>query len=404
MRPTPLCRKLTGNNKLYASAYDITEEGLVFTVRPRWRKPRCGCCGKVAPGYDQQPERGWRGESLGDVRVILRYAPRRVECHDCGILVEQIPWARQGSGFTRDFEEKVAYMAQITDKTSVTRLLGISWRTVGRIVQSVVDERLNPERLKGLRTIGIDEFSYRKHHNYITLVVDHDTQRVIWAAEGKSADTLGGFFDLLDESTRDGIKFATMDMSASYIKAVTERLPSAQIIFDRFHVQKLVSEALDEVRRAEVRELEEEEGKVVKKSRYSLLKNPWNLTPKEKQKLADIQKNNTRLYRAYLLKETFANALDYRQPKRAEEALDDWLAWASRSKLKAFVKVARTIRKYKEGILAYIRDRYSNGLVEGTNNKLRVIARRAFGFHSADALISMLFLNCGGIALHPRLP
>jgi len=180
-------------------------------------------------------------------------------------------------------------------------------------------------------------------------VVDHDTQRVIWAAEGKSADTLGGFFDRLDEQTRKAIQFVTMDMSASYIKAVRERLPQAQIVFDRFHVQTLVVDALDEVRRAEVRALQGEEAKTVKKTRHPLLKNPWNLTRKDQQKLADIQCNNARLYRAYLLKEAFAKALDYRQPKRAREALEEWLAWASRSKLELFVKVGRTNRKYTEG-------------------------------------------------------
>jgi len=404
MRPTALCRKLTGIDNLYASDCTLQDHAVVFDVRPRWHQPRCPCCGERAPGYDRQPERTWRGESLGDTRLLLRYAPQRVECSCCGVHVEQLPWARHDSRFTADFEEKVAYLAQITHKTAVTRLLGIAWRSVGRIIESVVGERLNPDRLKGLRSIGIDEFSYRKHHRYVTLVVDHDTQRVIWAAEGKSADTLGGFFDRLDEQTLKDIQFVTMDMSASYIKAVRERLPQAQIVFDRFHVQSLVSDALEKVRRAEVRALEGEEAKTVKKTRYPLLKNPWNLTRKDRQKLADIQRNNARLYRAYLLKEAFAKALDYRQPKRACEALEEWLTWASRSKLAPFVKVARTIRKYKEGILAYIRDRYTNARVEGINNKLRVIARRAFGFHSAEALIAMLFLNCGGIELYPRLP
>lgn len=404
MRPTPLCRKLTGLDSLMASAFTLEEKAIIFQVRPRKPKKRCGCCGAFAPGYDRLPERTWRSESYGDIAVLLRYAPWRVQCPHCGVHVEQVPWARHASRFTRDFEEKVAYLAQMTNQTAITELTGISWRTVGRIIDTVVSERLDPNRLKGLRAIGVDEFSYRKRHHYITLVVDHDQGRVIWAGEGRSSEVLAGFFALLDADTRAGIRYVTMDMAASFIKAVREQLPKAQIVFDRFHVQRLVSDALDEVRKIETRALGGEEGKALKKGRFALLKNPWNLTRKEKQKLADIQKNNVRLYRAYLLKEAFAKALDYRQPKRAREALDEWLAWASRSKLPAFVKVARTIRKYKEGILAYIRDRLSNGFVEGINNKLRVVARRAYGFHSADALISMLFLNCGGVTPQPRLP
>lgn len=404
MRPTKLCRALTGIDTLYASRCDIQEKAIVFQVRPRTRQKRCGCCGEVAPGYDQMRERTWRCESYGDHAIELHYAPWRVDCPHCGVHVEQVPWARHGSRFTRDFEEKVAYLARITNQTAVAELTGIAWKTVGRIIETVVAERLDPDRLKGLRAIGVDEFSYRKHHNYITLVVDHDTQRVIWAAQGRSAEVLAQFFARLDQAARDGIRFVTMDMAASYIKAVRENLPKAQIVFDRFHVQRLINDALDAVRKAETRALGGDEGKAIKKGRFALLKNPWNLTRKEKQKLADIQQNNARLYRAYLLKESFADALDYLQPKRARKALDEWLAWASRSKLEPFVKVARTIRKYKEGILAYIRDRLNNGRVEGINNKLRVVARRAYGFHSAEALIAMLFLNCGGVKLQPRLP
>ncbi len=136
----------------------------------------------------------------------------------------------------------------------------------------------------------------------------------------------------------------------------------------------------------------------------TVLKNPWNLSRDERTKLRDVQDNNIQLFRAYLLNQTLASALDSLQPKRARRALDDWLSWACRSKLAPFVRVSRTIRAKKEGVLAYIRERLTNGIVEGTNNRLRMIARRAFGFHSPEALIAMLYLCCGGIELHPPLP
>jgi transposase len=164
--------------------------------------------------------------------------------------------------------------------------------------------------------------------------------------------------------------------------------------------------ALDEVRRSIVRELapNPEEAKAVKGTRYVLLKNYWNLSRTQRHTLADLQETNKSLYRAYLLKETLAKVLDYRQPWRARKALDEWLAWASRSKLEPFVKVARTIRKHRAGILAYIETRLTNGLVEGLNGKIRMIARRAFGFHSHQSLSAMIFLNCGGINLQPPVP
>ena len=378
----------------------------IIPARPRWKKPRCGKCGKICPGYDRKSKpRLWRSRGIGAIRIFIEYAPCRVSCPECGIRTEKVPWARHDSRFTEDFEEMVAYLAQVTDKTKVTRLMGISWLTVGRIIERVVAERQDSNRLKGLHRIGIDEFSYRKHHRYLTVVVDHDTRRVVWAAKGRGSKTLKEFFKLLGPTGRKELKTATIDMAGGYIKALKENVPHVEIVFDRFHVQKLASEAVDKIRCSLWRKLQgSEEGDVIKGSKYILLKNPWNLTRKERQKLAEVQRNNKQLYRAYLLKETLAKALDYRQPKRAREALDEWLALASRSALKPFIKVARTIRKHKEGILAYISDRLTNGLAEGMNNRIRVISRRAFGFHSAGPLIAMIFLCCGHIELKPALP
>ena len=273
-------------------------------------------------------------------------------------------------------EELAAFLARQTDITSVTSILGMAWRTVGRIVRRVGEARLDPDRWKGLTRIGVDEFSSRKRHRYLTVVLDHDTGKVVWASTGKTAETLYTFFDLIGQEQCEGIETVTIDMSAAYEKAITERLPNATIIFDRFHVQQLSSNAVDEVRRGQHRELLDagatEEATVIKGTRFALLKNPWNLTHDEGRKLRDVQDNNTQLFRAYLLNQTLASALDYLQPTRARRALDDWLSWACRSKLAPFVKVSRTIRSKKEGVLAYIQERLTNGIVEGTNNRLRI--------------------------------
>jgi len=406
VRLTTLFRRLLGVSDLLVTTVTLDPEGLVLGVRPGWRKPRCGACGGRAPQEGAGRPRRWRHLGWGSVKVWLEYRPRKVWCRRCaGVRTERVPWAQHRSRFTEDFEELVAYLAQVTDKTQVTKLMGVSWVSVGRIVERVVARRLDAGRLKGLSRIGIDEFSYRKRHRYLTTVVDHDARKIVWAAEGRSAATLHAFFDELGEEGCTGIETVTIDMAAGFIKAIGDRIPGARLVFDRFHVQRLVSDALDEVRRHQLRKLRgTDEGKAIFRSRFALLKNPWNLKRTEKQKLNELQRTNAPLYRAYLLKETLAAALDYKQPWRAERALDEWLGWASRSKLQPFVKAARTIRKHKRGILAYVKDRLTNGLVEGLNNRLRVIARRAYGFHSAQALSSMLFLCCGGIELHPALP
>ena len=390
---------------MYVEEVLFTEAGeLALGVRPSWRRSRCGECGRRAPRYDRKPVRHWRHLPLGRTAMHLRYEPWRVSCRRCGVRVEKVSWASHRSRFTYDFEEMSAYLAQITDRTQVSRLMGISWETVGSIIERVVARRLDPDRLSGLRRIGVDEFSYRKRHRYLTLVVDHDRRRVVWAGIGRSAKTLGRFFDLLGEEGCRRIELATIDMAGGYIKAIGERLPEAQIVFDRFHVGQLALGALDEVRRSMVRELRGSEGRAVKGLRYALLKNPWNLSHLEEQRLSEVQRTNQKLYRAYLLKETLADALDQDDYERAKILLRDWLAWASRSRLKPFVRVARTIRKYLDGILAYVSTRLTNGLVEGLNGKLRLVARRAYGFHSPQPLIAMLFLTCGGIELDPPLP
>ena len=411
MRATTLLRRLVDVTATRVTGVRFFSGGEVSVeVAPLWRRPRCGVCGRRAPVYDRRPLRWWRHLVVGARVVLLAYAPRRVHCRLCGVHTERVPWGASASRFSWAFEEWVAYLAQITDQTQVHKLTGVAWSTVGQIIERVVSRRLSPDRLSNLRRIGIDEFSYRKRHRYLTIVVDHDRRHVVWAAEGRSAETLRGFFRELGPQACAAIELVSIDMAGGYKKAIAEFLPAAQVIYDRFHVQRLASDALDEVRRSLVREAaaadqgDDDEPQAIKKTRWVLLKGWHRLDAEERARLHEVQRTNRPLYRGYLLKETLASALDYRQPARAETALRSWIAWACRSRLQPFVRVARTLRAHFAGVLAYIRHRLTNGLAEGLNNKLRTISRRAYGFHSAAALIAMLFLNSGGIELSPRLP
>ena len=190
-------------------------------------------------------------------------------------------------------------------------------------------------------------------------------------------------------------------MSGAYLKAVTEASPQARVIFDRFHVQRLAHDALDEVRRDEVREAEPEDRAALKKTRFALHKNPWNLSTLEAAKVAEVQKANRPLYRAYLLKETLAAILGGRQVNVARRKLLEWTSWAVRSRLEPFRKLARTVQSHLEGILAYVATGLSNGRTEGLNGKIRTITRRSFGFHSASSLVALIYLCCSGITLQP---
>jgi transposase len=400
-----MLRRIIGISQLIVDSFRLEGRELVVSIRPSWRRPRCGVCGRKGAQHERSPSRRWRHLAFGRVVVWLEYAPRRVACRRCGVKVERVPWAAHGVGFSYSLEEMVAYLAQVTDKTQVSRLTGIAWATVGAICERVVERRLDPGRLEGLRRIGIDEFSYRKRHRYLTIVVDHDSGRVVWAGEGRSAEALGRFFTELGPERCSEIEVVSIDMAGGYKKAVSEACPNAKIIYDRFHVQRLAADAVDEVRREALRALRgTPEGKELFGARHALRKRRWNLSPNDRDKLSTIQRTNAGLYRARLLYETLADILDRRQFNVVDRRLRDWLAWASRSRLKPMVKAARTIREHYDGILAYIRGRITNAVVEGKNTRLRMIARRAYGYHSASALIAMAFLCCGGIELNPPLP
>lgn len=327
---------------------------------------------------------------------------RRVDCARCGVTTELVPWAEPMSPFTRMFEELVAYFAQRTDKTTVSKTMGIAWRSVGNIIQRVV-ARLGPkDALDGLTHIGIDELSVRKHHEYITVVTDHATGNIVWAAPGKNAATLTCFFEALGAERTAKLEVVTIDMSAAYISAVKQMAPQARLVFDRFHVQRLAHDALDEVRRAEVRELKgTPDAKELKQTRFPLQKNPWNLTALETEKVALVQERNQPLYRGYLLKETLAAILDGRQVNVARRKLGEWIDWALRSRLEPFRKAARTISTHIEGILGYVATRLSNGPTEGNNGKIRTITRRSYGFADPMSVIALIQLCFSNIKLAP---
>ena len=271
---------------------------------------------------------------------------------------------------------------------------------IRRVVERDLEER--GDRLEGLRHIGVDELSYRRHHEYVTVVVDHERGTVVWSRKGKSAETLRAFFEELGPERCALLESATIDMSAAYISAVTQMAPNARLVYDRFHVQRLVQDALDETRRDEVRAAgSPEERRALKGTRWALQKSEWNLTDAEQKTLDELETSNRPLYRGHLLKELFAQILAGKQVNVAQRRIVAWIAEARASGLPRFARAANTIEKHLDGILEYIRTRSSNGRVEGLNGKIRTITRRAFGFHSARSLIAMIFLCCGGVKVTP---
>jgi transposase len=387
-----------------ASVIDVsfTGTGVVVTVRLRRRRRVCSTCGQTGrlEIHDRRIKR-WRHLDLGASRCWIECELRLLRCPDCGVRLEAVPWARPGAHHTRDFEDTVAWLAQQMAFTPITRLLRVGWATVGRIVTRVVGDHLDEDRLAGLVCIGVDEISYRRHHRYLTSVADHRTGAIVWCAPGRNSTTLQGFFDELGDR-KDSIRAVSIDMSGEYQRAIRANLPDAEICFDPFHVVRLAARATDQVRRDEWNRHDRSHtptGRWVKGTRWSLLKAPEHQTIYQLATLAEVQRENRRLYRAFLLREELRLLYHLDDAALAPEHLDAWLAWATRSRLKPFIRLARTLREHRDGILAAIHLGLSNGRLEGLNSKIRLISHRAFGFHSADPLIALVYLCCAGIVI-----
>ena len=325
MRATTVLRVLLAIQSTLVEGFHFDPDGLVIDVRPRWKLPRCGECGTKGRSLHDSRTRTWRHLDLAGMKLQLRYKIRRMPCARCGtVKTEQTPWARPSSRFTYAFEERIAYLAQQSSKTAVVNLMRIAWRTVGWIIQRVVTSYQDHagDSLDGLRLIGVDELSYMRHHKYVTVVVDHERACVVWASEGKSAKTLKRFFDELGEERCSLLEAVTIDMSQPYIKAVTEATPGARLIFDRFHVQRLAHNALDETRRDEVRAAKTEAAKKdLKGTRWSLQKSEWNLTDSDVLTLKQLAVTNKPIYHGYLLKAELVAILDGKQPNVARARL-----------------------------------------------------------------------------------
>ena len=459
MRVTTAFNRLLDLTGVWVKTVRFEPDRVVVTVALKRRRLHCPKCSYATPHREskQHHDSVWRHVDLGARRRLeIRARLRRVRCPEHGALVEGVPFARYGARFTRDFEDLVAWLMTKTDRTATCRLVRIDWETVGRIIKRVGDELLPADRLGDLFEISLDEVAWRKGHRYLTLIGDHREGCVVWGTEGKGQAAADQFFEALDPppaedppapvttsswepvpaimvpfgpcptvAAGEGIHAAwlepgieldpqlvvrasrlqavSMDMTGGYAKSVRDHAPQATIVIDNYHVVALATKALDEVRRErwnELRALDPAEAKQFKDARWSLLKNPEDLTDRQAQTLTALTASGGKLARAWALKEMVREIFKPRLTVAAVERLiDRLLSRLSRSRLQPFVRLGRTIRKHREGILAARRLNLSNARAEALNNKAKLIVRRAYGFHSARAALALILLACGPVTL-----
>lgn len=377
---------------------------IVAEVRPRANsKPRCSGCNKPRPGYDRMPQpRSFEFIPIYNIPVALSYTMRRVNCPDCGIKVETVPWAQGKHTCCDAFRHFLACWAKVLSWKETAFRFNTSWDTVCRSVKWVVDFGLKHRDLAGITAIGVDEVTYSLGHKYMTLVyqIDNGRKRLLGVIKDRKTESLAGFFDEFGAERCARIKVVCSDMWKPYLNVIARMLPAALNVLDRFHIAKKLGEAVDEVRRVETKQLKQGGyDPVLSNSRYCFLKRPANLTTNQDTKLKELLQYDLKSVRAYLLKESFDAFWQYESPDWARWFLKRWCERTMRSRLEPMKKFVKTLRAHEELLMNYFKagKAFSSGIVEGLNLRVNLCMRKAYGYRSFDLLQISLFHTLGDL-------
>ena len=385
------------------------EDGDDLVVQLRARPPvarLCPHCWAVCPGYDRGRVRRWRALDHGRVKVFVEATVPRVSCLEHGVVTAAVPWARHEARHTYEFEQAAAWMAVEMSATAAAKWLRCSWRTIGAMVARVLADlqaAAGGDGLDGLTRIGIDEISYRRGHHYLVVVVDHDSRRLVWAKPGRDRKTVESFFDALGTERVAALTHITSDSAAWIARPVAARAPHVIHCADPFHVVRWAGDAVNQIRRRVWNQVRVRRGrnkpaigasKTMRKVLWALRKDPGAWTDNQQAAMAWVAATHPQLHRAWQLKEAL-RAVFAATGAEAIALLDAWISWARRSRLPEFVTVARTITTHRVSIDACLREHLNNALTESTNTKIRVIARRAYGFKNIQNMIALAMLSLG---------
>jgi transposase len=384
----------------WVDSVEFTEAGIVVGLRRRQRQHVCPCGRRSRARYDLSRRR-WRHLDMGRCAVWLEADIARVDCRRCSrVRTEQVPWARSGARLTRDVEDVIAWLAQRTDKTSICRLLRVSWQTVHRTVSRVVADHLDDSRLDNLYRLGVDEISYKRGHHYLTVIANHDNGRVVWVAKGRNHRVLQGFFDALGPDRCAQVEAISMDMAKVWQQPCADNIPQAAVCFDPFHVIRWANEALNSVYRATAHQRPANSGgREWSRTRYALYTGAERLDAARRQLINALRRSRYGLWRAWELKERLRDLYHRVDPTDAVRHLRAWCSSAVRSRLKPFVNLARRIRVHFDGIVASVELGLSNSRLEGINAKIRLINKRGYGHPNYESLTAMIHLCLGDITI-----
>lgn len=388
-----LAGQLYGGNGWRIATTRATVAGIEVTLVPTRESAVCAGCGETKRRcHDTKTAaRRWRHRDAWGIETLVVAPLRRVRCRWCGIRTERVPWARPGSRFTRDFEAELLSRARETSIAGVSRQLRVHWTTVMRLVERWVKDGAEKRLRRPLRRIGVDEVSYGRGHKYLTIVWDHDRGQVVWIGKGRERDTLEQFFDRIGRRRARRLACVTMDMAHGYIAAVRSRAPQADIVFDRFHIERHLTDAVNEVRKAEFFRRKGRYREAVRGKKFLLLKKRRRLHWRKRRPLDALLALNRRLAAAYAIKEQFDQVWRYATETGMEDALLDWrrlLRWQRLPSLRRFWDM---LLDHWAGVLAWARHHLSNAALEGNNSRVRGLSVRARGYRNPNNMIVVIY-------------
>lgn len=377
---------------------------MVFVEHASGERLVCPTCGEVSPGYDTR-QRRWRHLDTMQYRTVIVADVPRVRCATHGVVQCKVPWADEGSRLTALFEALVIDWLHEASVSAVARMLRLSWDEVAGVQRRAVRRGLARREFEPPRRIGVDETSFQKRHEYITVVNDLERQRVLHLADGRGRDVLDGFYaQVLGEAGCRRLEAVAMDMWAPYIRSTKAHVPDAEakIVFDKFHIASHLGTAVDEVRRAENRELRREGDNRLVGTKYDWLRNPWNMNRSTWQSFAPLRTSQLRVARAWAIKETAMSLWGYLRRGWAERMWQRWYGWAIRSRLEPVKRVARMIRRHWYGVINAASTTTTNARAESINSKIQWVKRMANGYRNRENFRNAIYFHLGGLDLYPE--
>ena len=359
-----------------------TEAHILAEPDKRFR-PICQSCGKLASGVHSWTQRKIRDLSFATAQTWITCRYRKLLCAHCqGIHIEDLELFHPYLRVTTRLARYIYQLCELMTVSEVAQHLDIDWKTVKNIDKFYLERDYGQPDLKGLRILAIDEISIRKGHNYLTVVLDFLTGRVVFVGKNRKAKTLKRFFNQLSSGQRKRIEAVAMDMWDPFIKAVKDKLPHAKIVFDLFHVVANFNRVIDKVRNSEYRKASKDDKAVFKGAKYLLLKNRKNVRrPSHRQHLQELLNLNQVINTVMILKDKLKHIWTYRSRTWAAKALDQWCDLARSLKNRSVNTFVRMIERYRYGIINHCDHPIHTGKLEGVNNKIKVIKRKAYGFH-----------------------